>query len=388
MAESTKSSTIHLPLKLAFTENGSHYVLKNKKELSRLELVDKSDEHGIEVSQFSPALLQRLIILDYVAKLETSNIHHNDNRSELVDFSKLIVFSKLYQQFNSEVLTRLLASDSITRHNRANPGKCLDEKAVVDDSKFEEYLKKQTETKQRIFKLILNPIHEGIIRNTKYSASEKKLFMLMTEKFLNKMSYYIWYLLLLFSNDVGFPQLITIIRLILTEYMPKTSIAEYVAFIVLELCTSMELSNLEYEAKKLYGENDFKKSMLLDPIIRNKLYDTLRKKDQNIFVSWKIGGSSTAIGKENILKISVYSKTFDYLETRENIIDKMSFNIKKFSLLDAFKNLPKGYFGNDMGLYYIAYLDDACKQVNVKFSVNVNRLIANELTFIDLNFKF
>ncbi len=388
MADSTKSSTIYLPLKLAFTENGSNYILKNKKDISRLNLVDKSDEHGVEVEQFSPALLQRLIILDYVSKLQISSIHHNDNRTGIVDLSKLIIFSKLYQQFNSVALAKLLACDCVVRYNRLHPGKCLDENVAIDDAVFEEYIKKHSENKQRIFKLILNPIHESILRNNKYSADEKKLYMLMTEKFLNKMSYYNWYILLLFSNDTSFPQMIAIIRLLLTEYMPKANIAEYVAFIILELCSYFELSNLEYEAKKIYGDKDYKKTMLLDQTIRTKLYDALEKSNHSLYISWKFGGANVAIGKENVLKISIYSRTTDYSGMKETIMDKFSVNINKKTLIDIYKDLPKGHIGSELGLYYLSYLDDASKQVNVRFTANVNQFIADNVTFIELGFKF
>ncbi len=388
MEESTKSSTIHVPLKLAFTENGSNYVLNNKKELSRLQLVDNSDDHGIEINQFSPALLQRLIILDYVSKLEISSVHFNDNRSEIIDLSKLIIFSKLYQQFNSSVLARLLASDCVTRHNRNNPSKCLDETIAVDDTPFEAHVKKQSENQKRILKLILHPIHESILKNTKYSAEEKRVYVFMTEKFLNSMSFFNWYILLLFSNDSSFPQLIAAIRVLLTDYLPKSSIAEYVAFILLELCSNLEVSNLEVEAKKMHGEKEFKKSMLLDSAIRKKIYKEIERKKCLLFISWKISSGAAFSGKENNLKISVYSTTTDFRGTKDSIDEKKSMNIRKKTLVDLYKDLPRGYIGNDLGLYYLSYLDDACKQVNVKFTANVNQIISDGLTLIDLNFKF
>ncbi len=388
MAESTKSSTIHLPLKLAFTEDGADYILKTKKDISRLSLIDNTDERGVEVEKFSPALLQRLIIMGYVSKIQISSIHHNSNRSSLIDLSKLVVFSKLYQQFNAEVLSKLLSCDCVIRHNRMNPGKCLNEKTTIDDTVFAEHIKNQSENKQRIFKLILNPIHESILKNTKYSADEKKMYMLMTEKFLNRMTYYNWYILLLFSNDTSFPQMIAILRLQLTEYMPKTTIAEYVAFIILELCSHLELANLELIGKKKYGDDEFNKTMLLDPSIRKTLYEVLEKNNRNLFIAWKIGGGAVAIGKENSLKISVYSKTTDYREMKEAILDKKLTNIRKKTLVEIYKDLPKSHIGSELGLYYLSYLDDASKQVNVKFNANVNQIIADDLTYIDLNFKF
>ncbi len=388
MEKSKKPSTIHVPLKLAFTENGSNYVLTNKKELNRLQLADSSDEQGIQVSQFSPSLLQHLIILDYISKIEVSIGYREENRSELIDLYRVVFFSKLYQQFNSAVLSRLLASDCITRHNRTNPSKCLDEAIAVDDSPFEAHVKNQTDIQQRILKIILNPIHETILRNSKYTPEERKTYMLMMEKYLNSMSYYNWYILILFSNDSGFPHMIASIRVLLTDFLPKSTIADYVPYVILEVCSNLETKIFEKETKEIYGEKNFNNSMLLDSMIRDRVYKSLFEKKELMHISWKVASSAVLAGKENSIKVTIFSKTSDFREIKESINNIKSFNIRKKTLIDLYKDLPKGHVGNDLGMYYISYLEDACKNVNIKLSVHVNQIISDEVTFVDLVFKF
>ena len=41
-----------------------------------------------------------------------------------------------------------------------------------------------------------------------------------------------------------------------------------------------------------------------------------------------------------------------------------------------------------MGLYYLSYLEDACKKVNVKFESLVNQFTTSDLTVINLKFNF
>ena len=60
----------------------------------------------------------------------------------------------------------------------------------------------------------------------------------------------------------------------------------------------------------------------------------------------------------------IYSVT--YAET-ENIQEKKSANLAKKSLIDFYREIPEGQGGTDLGLYYLSYLDEACKKVNVKF---------------------
>ena len=66
----------------------------------------------------------------------------------------------------------------------------------------------------------------------------------------------------------------------------------------------------------------------------------------------------------------------------------MSADTKKRTLIDFYRELPDGQDGTDLGLYYLSYLDDACKKVNVKFESLVNQYSASDLTVINLIFNF
>ena len=58
----------------------------------------------------------------------------------------------------------------------------------------------------------------------------------------------------------------------------------------------------------------------------------------------------------------------------------------KKTLIDFYRDVPDG--GTDLGLYYLSYLDDACKKVDVKFESLVNQFSASDLTVINLIFNF
>lgn len=66
----------------------------------------------------------------------------------------------------------------------------------------------------------------------------------------------------------------------------------------------------------------------------------------------------------------------------------MTADTKKRTLIDFYRELPEGQEGTDLGLYYLSYLDDACKKVNVKFESLVNQFASNDLTVINLIFNF
>ena len=75
-------------------------------------------------------------------------------------------------------------------------------------------------------------------------------------------------------------------------------------------------------------------------------------------------------------------------KVKDNIETKMAADTHKKTLIDFYRDLPDGQEGTDLGLYYLSYLDDACKKVNVKFESLVNQFSASDLTVINLIFNF
>ena len=84
----------------------------------------------------------------------------------------------------------------------------------------------------------------------------------------------------------------------------------------------------------------------------------------------------------------MYNKDDEFQEVKENIESKMSANLNKKSLIDFYRQMPDGQEGTDLGLYYLSYLEDACKKVNIKFESIVNQSSSSDLTVINLKFNF
>jgi len=129
-------------------------------------------------------------------------------------------------------------------------------------------------------------------------------------------------------------------------------------------------------------------ALLFDPEVRSKIIAELKRKHELVSLSWKLGGGSTAIGKQGRLQIMVLNKSDETGEAKENIENKMAADTNKRSLIDFYREIPDGQGGTDLGLYYLSYLDDACKKLNVKFESIVNQFASQDLTVINLIFNF
>ena len=388
MSASDKKFIIELPLKVILTEDGASNFISHNKKLMRFRLADNVDEYGISLNKFSPQSIQSMILLDYISKIEISMSEFVSSRQEVMDLSKVVVYSLLYKQFDRDVYAALIQCECVRKHNRANPSHLIDEKTKMSERQLRSILQNKETVIQQTRRSILDPIWKAIMTNPDYSDEEKNIYLLMSEKFMNRLGLMNWYIITLFHKSDGANEMFIAIRNLLSSYMEKSKVAEYISVMVMELALNNENTNIRKEARNMYQDVEDIDSLIFDPEVRAKIVAELQRNHELVFISWKLGGGSASIGKQGKLSITLYNKDDEFQEVKENIDNAKSSNTAKKTLIDFYRELPDGQEGTDLGLYYLSYLDDACKKVNVKFESLVNQFSASELTVITLNFNF
>lgn len=383
-----KKPLLDLPLKVVLTEQGvSHFISRNKK-LAKFRLADNVEESGVIMNKFAPLSLQRMILVDYVSKLEISMPEFVSSRQEIMDLSKLVVYSILYKQFDREIKAALLATDIVHKFNRANPSQLLDEKTNLSDTVIRSRMANKENAIKEATTEILKPLYEHIVNDSQLTPEEKNVYLLMTEKLLTKLSTFNWYIIIKFFKKDGFSEMLSTIRQTLQQYMEKSKIAEYISLMVMELALNCENANMRKEARIMYRGIEDSDLLIYDPDVRKKIIEELTQKGELVFISWKLGGGSLAIGKQGRLQITLYNKDDKFQEFKENVQNGKNADTGKKSLIDFYRDVPNGQEGTDLGLYYLSYLDEACKKVNVKFESLVNQFNSSDLTVINLIFNF
>mgnify|MGYP003478534356 FL=1 len=388
MSASDKKFIIQLPLKVILTEDGASNFISHNKKLLRFRLADNVDEYGISLNKFSPQSIQSMILLDYISKIEISMSEFVSSRQEVMDLSKVVVYSLLYKQFDRDVYNALIQCECVRKHNRQNPSHLIDEKTKMSERQLRTILQNKENIIQQTRKVILDPIWKSIMQNKDYSDEERNIFLLMSEKFMNRLGLMNWYIITLFCKSDGANEMFIALRNLLSSYMEKSKVAEYISVMVMELALNNENTNIRKEARSMYNGIEDIDSLIFDPEVRAKIVKELQRKHELVFLSWKLGGGSSSIGKQGRLSITLYNKDDEFQEVKENIDNAKSSNTAKKTLIDFYRELPDGQEGTDLGLYYLSYLDDACKKVNVKFESLVNQFSASDLTVITLNFNF
>ncbi len=389
MAAGEKKSILNLPLKIILTQEGSTFFIRQNKKLLKFKLADNVEEYGISLDEFTPGTIQRLLLIDYISKIEISKPEFVSSRQETMDLSKLIVYSVLYRQYDAYIFNKILSSDVIKKWNRLNPANIIDEKTHINDNFLRSVLKKNEKIIFEAKQEILSPLYTFINKNTSLLPEEKNIQLLLSEKFMNNLRPFTWFIITKFKDADGFDSILKTIRSSLTEYMDKSKIAEYISLMLMELVINAENTNLRKEVKNMYKGSVDPNTVMFDPNIRKKVIAELERKHELVFLSWKLGGGSTSIGTQGKLQITLYNKEDQQSEAvRENINDKKNADLKKKSLIDFYKEIPEGGEDTSLGMYYLSYLSEACEKVNVRFESNANQFRDSDLTVINLSFVF
>ncbi|HUW41558.1 MAG TPA: hypothetical protein VMV90_11155 [Rectinemataceae bacterium] len=379
-----RKSCIDLPVKLVLTEEGTTFFIRNGKNLKKFKLADNVEEYGIILDNFTPASLQRMMLVDYISKVEISKSEFMSSRQEIMDLSKLVVYSMLYRQYDSYIFARVLASDVIKKWNRLNPANIIDDKTRINDAFLQSVLKEKEKDLYDIKQQILAPMYAYISKNSALLPEEKNIQLLLSEKFLNNLRPFTWFIVAKFKGSEGYEQLVKDFRTSLAEYMEKSKIAEYISLMIMELAMNAENSNLKREAKAIFKGAVDMNAVLFDPNIRRQVLDSLERKGELVYLSWKIGSRGVSVGTQGRLQITLYNKESEYQSVKEIFDEHKNADLKKKSLMDFYKQLPDGEANTELGLYYLSYLSEACEKVNVKFESLVNQMPGSDLTIITL----
>lgn len=382
-----KKTTLELPLRIIFTQEGSTQFLNKKTKLKRMRLADNTEEFGIAASSIAPAILQRMFLANYISRLEITMPEFSSRRQDILDLSKLTVYSVLYKQMDKSVLAQIVETDIIKKYNRLNPSHMFDTKTELPTAALRAKMLVMESQYHHFKETLLKPVRARILNRKDITIEEKNVFLLLAEKYLDNMSLYTWYLILRFFKEDDEVIIQRIIQPLLTSFMDKSQIAEYIALMLMELAINSENNNFRKEAKVMYRGIMDETAAIFDPNIRKNIIDEITRKREFVSISWKFGGgSNNSIGMQNRLQITLYNKEDVFDELKENVDKTKVASSKDKSLIDFYK--ADGQDDTSLGLYYLSYLSEACQKVGVKFESLVNQFSTNDLTVITLNFNF
>lgn len=376
MVSTKQRKILDVPIRLVFTDQGVNHFLKNKQRLSRFRLSDAHEEYGVQLVDFAPHTVQKMMRLDYVSKIELTVDDIVAHRSGLIDFTKLVMYGMLYRQFDTEVFEALVESDMVRKWNRHNAKNPIDFKTNVNTSYLQRVLSRNTEGVSGMKRDILVPVFHSIATSATLIDEEKRLHRLIAERFLDALAPLSQFLLVAHKDTPSYKAMAGEIRERVQRYLKKTSVPEYLALMILELLTSLKhgggFLRRNDEAAQPARSGGTERAGHAEPIS----------------LLWKLRTHSRSPGDRGRLQIVISNRQTRFEDVKDIINDRSNLAVTKKSLNDFYQEDPDAADTNSLGLYYLSFVHEACRSVGIHFESFVHAVGEEDQTMINLVLLF
>lgn len=352
-------------MKVIFTEEGVSYFTTQNKKISRFKLSDGLEEYGIQVVDFIPPTIQRMQLLGYISKFELPAGNLFKKRKEFIDLIKLLSYGMLYRQFSSVSFDKIVESELIQNWNRHNIKNPIDHKTKINAQVLNAFSDKNAGTIQEIKQTILEPILMKIQVSDRLQDSEKKVSSFLAQKFVDNLNPLLFFILTIHFGSTSYFQLIKVVQSFLSSYMDRANIPEYLALMIVELLTSLRMER-GFDVDNLAAENT----------------------SEEIYVLCRISKRRNEPGDRGKLHFMISNKRQGFEEIKQRINSRITAQVSGKSMKDFYEASPDLQETMHLGLYYLSYLSEACKKVNINFESFVNRIEKDQQTTIHLILTF
>ena len=149
--------------------------------MARFKMADGSSAYGISMDEYAAPTIQRLLQMDYIAGIEMASSNYIDSRSEILDFCKLVMYSRFYKKFNESIYVEICKTDMVRAWNRANPANIIAEDRLIKDDVLKKIISSNADNLKTIKALIMSPLKQMINNDSALLPGEKNVQLLFSE---------------------------------------------------------------------------------------------------------------------------------------------------------------------------------------------------------------
>lgn len=334
---------IETPIRLIFSDSGVTYFVNQGHKLQRFNLVDDKQEHGIQLVDFEPQTVQKMMLLGFVNKIETAVDDIVAGRHDLIDLSKLVTYGMLYRQFDTVVFEKLLASDLVTSWNRRHIKHPIGFDTPVNHRYLNHVFSQYPEELARLKERVRRPAYTAISKKEHLTADERRILELTCEKYLDSLNPLTWFLLLVGRGSPAARPLVAFIQSRLVEYISKTAVTEYFALMLIELLN----------------------------VVRSEI--TMEEEAPGpVYLLWRLRARRKSVGDRAKLHLIISNNRTRYEEMRQVLNNRANVEVKGKSLYDFYSDGAELSNSINLGLYYLSFLSEECKRENIRLESFVN----------------
>lgn len=376
-------TTIRLPLKILLTESGREFFLERHNRLGTVETALRGKGEGIEITEYTEGSILQLLKRGYVGQLEAAAGDYLSVRDEFLRVSRLVASHFIFSELGSRIASALCASAVVTEWNRYNPTAPIEACGDTEEDQILFFLHQNRENLaylKRRFREILYPDDpEGLTPGS-----------LELEDALDHVGPMIWYRLLQFQSFDRFDEVLADISKILASAEERTAVSEYLSLVLMELVMLLQNRNMVALAGQL-GVPEYRIGTgLKNRTVRNNLLNRLSRTDARIHVVWRIlpgkPGGRGKNGARSRFEVSVFNSQGHSGEINRFLEGKPRTPGTERNLEEFYGELGEDA-GAELGLSYISFLTERCRNLRMFFDCQVRSTGKKDQEIITLVFR-
>ena len=381
-ATADSSARVDIPLKVTLTSEATEYFMRIGRPLKRLQLSNSGEAYGFTTESIETGMLHRLITTNYLRGMEYSSATPVQKRSEVRRICELVTRGLLFKKFTSEIHNAVLAAPEVQGWNRSHPHAIIDTATQFKPDVVQTEALRQSKRITELKKQILKPVIGRISNDEMVEERDKRDRRSLSLDYLNNISNETWYLILFAENKLQ-ADITETAPSILDGYVRKSTVGDYLALLVIELVVFALNTNLVHCAERTLRSPIDIEQILADEQLNERLMDHLRKRGEEIAVSWTVSDRGQAGRRRLAIRIGNKGAYSGDLKTEVN----QKKNAKTRSLGEFFE---EGIVNQDMtmGLMYLGYVREACEELDVHFESSVDAFSNRENTILNIFLDF
>ncbi|MFQ3620372.1 MAG: hypothetical protein SNJ78_05450 [Spirochaetales bacterium] len=364
LKKNARKGLIHLPTLVLLSDSGIQDFLNRNINPKKFVLADGAEKLGIDMKNYNPQTLQKMILHQYVSTLQISIDSVTPIRKDLLDLNKLVVFSMLYEQFDLLAWEVICKSEIVMQWNRTHPKYPIDIKTPGNPRLLKVFLEEHADEVEKFKQFLFLSVKAELSGTSK--STDSMLLEGTIQKFLTNLRPFIWLLLTTPKEpQQSLPVLKDLVGLLKT-YVSKTYISEYVGLLVLELASFLCLKPTKKAQKSLLQNTP----------------------PNGISILWQFHPKKNIPGERAKVSIVICDQDTAMKELGAKITSRANVEVNKKTLKEFYSssNAKDGEVYS-LGLYYLSFLKDACNEQGISFNAYLTSGIKGN-HYINLKFAF
>ncbi|MDR2072749.1 MAG: hypothetical protein LBP60_04870 [Spirochaetaceae bacterium] len=379
-----------IPSRIILNEKGSSFFIAHGKALHCFETADGERQFGFHLEKTGFSWLKKLILNNYLKKIEIQIRDISTCRIYLEDTIKLVFFSMFRHRINASILNSVYESPLVRTWNRVNPKKSIGSGMKLPEGSFEELLNSRAPGRLGELKTMLR---DKIVENIPSSFARPQEDLKDLHNFIGELVFRInplVFFVLAGSDKEDARFLIQNISREVIEYIRRFDIVNLAALLTIELVAAAERSALV----RLLEYTGNITELLKDPDTRKSIMKKKRFRGSTVVVS--LPGEMPRENRRFRFRISVHNDGAD-AETERRLMENFterSFSFKAGKDLEEFFKTPPSRRENDVyenrGLcfYHLNALQDQCRKNKILLDTAIKNSPSGKSVVTTLWFGF